>query len=203
MSTTRQLPGFAVTGTSSRQGQLAGFSWSDTTTSGAVSGQLSVTEQASDAFASTGSILVQGSLSLTESISDVFSITGAARSTFLRPNSDITVGAWTPSIGTTLYSVLDEAVADSSDYIETQTISSCEVKLSSAGTPLVKTNHILKYQLLSGSGSITVKLVQGASVIKTWSHSLTGSVQNIISALSEAEAQTITNYADLRVRFET
>jgi len=122
---------------------------------------------------------------------------------YLRPSADISTGSWTPSTGTTLYETLDEVSASDADYIQTSIASSCEIRLAAGATPLTKTNHTLKYNLLAGSGTVTVKLVQGTTVKKTWNHTLTGSTQQISNTLTEAEANTITDYSDLRVRFET
>lgn len=123
--------------------------------------------------------------------------------TYLRPSADISTGSWAPSAGTTLYETLDEVSASDADYIQTQAPSTCEIQLSAGSAPLAKTNHTLKYSLLAGSGTITVSLVQGTTIKKTWNHTLTGSTQQISNTLTEAEANTITDYSDLRVRFET
>lgn len=121
--------------------------------------------------------------------------------TYLRPSADISTGAWTPSTGSTLYGVLDEIVPDDADYIQTLTASSCEVQLSASSPPPTRDNHTINYRLLAGSGIIVVTLKCGSTTIKSWNHTLTGSVQGISQTLTNAEASSITNYADLRVAF--
>jgi hypothetical protein len=118
----------------------------------------------------------------------------------LVPASDITTGTWAPSTGATLFGVLDETTADSADYIFTTANSDyAEVKLNSATDPLVSTGHILNYWIEPGSGSITVALKQGATTIASWTHTLTGSVQNISQTLTGTQADSITDYTDIRV----
>jgi len=120
---------------------------------------------------------------------------------YLRPASDITTGSWSPSIGTTLYGVLDEVTADDADYIQASTATGCEIKLSAGSTPSSRDNHTIKYRLLAGSGNIAVVLKCGSTTIKSWNHVLTGSAQDFSQALSNAEATNITDYSDLRVTF--
>lgn len=68
MSTTRQLPGFAVTGTGSRQGQLAGFSWSDETSTGAASQTLTQSATFTDADTFYTPTVTPGAVTLSPSL---------------------------------------------------------------------------------------------------------------------------------------
>jgi hypothetical protein len=120
---------------------------------------------------------------------------------YLRPSADISTGSWAPSTGTTLYGVLDEVSPSDVDYIQALTTSSCEVKFSSGTTPSNRDNHTISYRLLAGSGSIAAVLKCGATTIKSWNHTLTGSAQDISNTLSNAEASNITDYSDLRIVF--
>lgn len=118
----------------------------------------------------------------------------------IRPTSDITTGAWTPSTGSTLYGVLDEAVADDGDYIVTTSASTAEVGLGSASDPLLSTGHTIRYRA-KGTGSLAVKLMQGTTTIATHNPTITTSFQLFTFTLSGAEADSITNYGDLRLQF--
>ena len=120
---------------------------------------------------------------------------------YLRPSADISTGSWTPSTGTTLYETLDEVSASDADYIQTSTASSCEVRLAAGATPSNRDNHTIRYRILAGSGTLTAVLKCGSTTIKSWNHTLTGSVQDISNALTNAEASAITDYTDLRVTF--
>lgn len=120
----------------------------------------------------------------------------------LSPTSDISKGGWVSSSGADLYQTLDESAASDSDYIESTTPTTCEMLLASASDPNTNTDHILRYRLLAGSGGITVALRQGSTVIATWGpHQLTSSPQDFEQTLTGIQADSITNYADLRVAF--
>lgn len=120
----------------------------------------------------------------------------------LVPISDISTGSWVPSSGVDLYATLDESIASDVDYITTSSISTCEVKLSTGIDPNSSIEHTLNYRLLSGTGSVSVHLYQGASLIVSYGpHTLTGSAQDFSQTLSAAEADSITDYSDIRVRF--
>jgi len=118
----------------------------------------------------------------------------------IRPTSDISSGAWTPSTGSDLFSMLDETVADDNDYIVTTSTSTAEVGLSSASDPAVSTGHIIRYRA-KGTGTLTVKLMQGATTIATHVPTLTTSFQTFTFTLSGAEADSITDYSNLRLQF--
>ena len=120
----------------------------------------------------------------------------------LAPISDISAGSWTPSSGSDLYAMLDESTASDTDYIVSSTASSCEMRVTTAGDPAVSTGHILRYRLLAGTGSITVLLKQGSTTIASYGpHTLTGSAQDFAQTLTGGEADSITDYSDLRVVF--
>ena len=118
---------------------------------------------------------------------------------YLRPASDISTGDWTPSSGTSLYETLNEVYATDSDYIQTTTASTCEIKLSAGNTPSIKEYHTLKYRLLPGTGNLSIALKCGTTTIKTWNHTLTNIAQDISNTLTVAEATNITDYSNIRV----
>lgn len=129
---------------------------------------------------------------------------------FLRPNSDITT---TEIVGS--YTAIDETTSNTSDYLTSNdnTDAVYECGLSSATDPGVNTGHIVRYTIAkadtnvppSTTGNVQlmqIDLYQGATFIAlvrdlvavngwvTSSYTLTGT-----------EADAITNYADLRIRF--
>lgn len=118
----------------------------------------------------------------------------------LRPDGDISSGAWLPSTGSDLYAMLDETTADDGDYIYTTSTSTAEVSLTNAGDPAVSTGHIIRYRA-KGTGTLTVKLMQGTTTIATHVPTLTTSYQTFSFTLSGAEADSITDYNNLRLQF--
>jgi len=74
--------------------------------------------------------------------------------------------------------------------------------------PAVSTGHIIRYRIkkdTSGGDQITlvVKLVQNTTVLKTWTHSnISDTAVTYEQTLSGAEADSITDYTNLRLRFE-
>jgi len=125
---------------------------------------------------------------------------------FGRPISDITT-EWTPSTGSTHFGVLDEAVMDDADYVSTTAASATfEVKFSALTDPQVSTGHILRIRAYAaGSGGPeklnTWGLYQGTTAIVTANTSITRNSFNEYSiTLSAAQADTITDYSDLRLR---
>lgn len=122
---------------------------------------------------------------------------------FMRPSADVTKGAWFASSGTDLYAMLDETVPSDSDFIETHLPSTCEMRLGAVGEPETRTNHVLRYRVLPGVGTIFVSIKQGNTTLVSWSHLLGGSVQDHEQRLPDVVAESITDYSDLRVAFET
>jgi hypothetical protein len=128
---------------------------------------------------------------------------------FARPDSDITTTNWTRSSGTNAYyTYIDEVTADNADYVQTtSTNSGLEVKLSAVTDPLSSTDHIIRvrnWMVGSAAGEQrTILLLQGGTTIATLitgTLSRTVGTQNNIT-LTGAQADAITDYSDLRLRF--
>lgn len=120
-----------------------------------------------------------------------------------RPVSDVTAGTWTASTGSDLYAMLDETVASDADYIVTTGASTCEVALGSLSDPGVSTGHKVRYRLSSNTGGITVRLRQGTTTIATWTHNPAPNFPTTYEqTLTGGEADSITNYAALKLQFE-
>lgn len=124
---------------------------------------------------------------------------------FARPSTDVSDGAWLATTGSDLYAMLDETAADDADLIYTFTSASeCEVKFGSIPDPAVSTDHIVRYRLKGdGTSGITVALRQGSSTeITSWTHDpAPSSWTTYEQTLTGGQADSITDYADLRLRF--
>ena len=120
----------------------------------------------------------------------------------LVPISDVSAGAWTPSAGSDLYAMRDEGTYSDADYIVSTTSSTCEMRVTVGTDPVSSTGHILRYRLLAGTGTISASLKQGSTTIASYGpHMLTGAAQDFAQTLSGGEADSITDYSDLRVVF--
>jgi hypothetical protein len=126
---------------------------------------------------------------------------------YARPAADVTDGAWLNELGsaTHLYSSIDETTASDADYIYTMSASTCEVALGALNDPGVGSDHIVRYRAKGdGSTDLIVTLRQGASTtIATWTEANASSTMTTYEhTLTTGEADNITDYTDLRLRFE-
>jgi hypothetical protein len=136
-------------------------------------------------------------------------VSGAAPSVQLvRPISDITVGGWTTA---PLWSKIDEVSADDTDFI-TSTGSAVadvsEVLIGSLSDPASSTGHKVRYRYQKDTGvgtvNLTVRLMQGTTEIASWTHTnIANGWTTVEQTLTSGQADSITNYADLRLRFES
>jgi hypothetical protein len=128
------------------------------------------------------------------------------------PTSDITTTGWTPSSGSTLYEMLDDgASTNDSDYIDSPasptTASPAEVKFGTVTDPLLSTDHKVRYRFgkdTTGGSQIDGRayLYQGATLITDFG--LKTNVDGLTTyteTLSGTDADAITDYSDLRIRF--
>jgi len=132
---------------------------------------------------------------------------------FARPSADTVRTAWTDqAAGTTnIYATIDEVTASDADYIKTPTqpgANEFETLLTTVQDPLSSANHVMRWrrrkQPASGSAQInlTVRLMEGATQRVTQSDTnLPGTFTDTSYTLSGGEADTISNYADLRLEF--
>lgn len=137
---------------------------------------------------------------------------------FARPDADITDGAWTKSSGGAgdMYTMIDEAIADDADYVQSEAApasSAFAVGLGNVEDPVSSTGHIVRYRYqkeAAGGAQIDliVQLRQGysgegaqGSLIHAETHT---NIPNGWTAgtftLAGAEADAITDYADLQLR---
>lgn len=122
------------------------------------------------------------------------------------PASDVSDGTWIASDGSgNLFSMIDESSADDADYIYTITAADqCEVALASLTDPVSSTGHKVRYRIRGdGVSGITVTLRQGTgTTIASWTHDPAPvDWTTVEQTLSAGEANSISNYADLRLRF--
>ncbi|HMB77155.1 MAG TPA: hypothetical protein VKN76_12200 [Kiloniellaceae bacterium] len=122
------------------------------------------------------------------------------------PVADVSRGAWTSVLAANLFEAINSQVYDDSDHATSSQNPLNDVfavRLAEVTDPGVDFGHILKYRYRkvgSGRADITVKLKQADTVIATFSHSDIGSAYSLAEQrLSDAQAASITDYADLRV----
>jgi hypothetical protein len=131
---------------------------------------------------------------------------------FARPSLDQAIGSWEDEGGgtTNIYQSIDEVVASDADFIRSElnpaSNSIYEAKLSSVIDPQVATGHIVRYRYeKTGTQVINliVRLKQGGSTIASATHNgITGTWTAGTFTLSAGEANSITDYTNLRVEFE-
>lgn len=131
---------------------------------------------------------------------------------FGRPDSDISVGAWSPypADPTTLFDKINEETPNGdTDYIHSDLDEEeCEVGLTNVNDPEIGTGHKIRCYAKSPSGGgakeqMTIALVENGNVRGTSpAANVDRTVYGLIEyTLSEAEANSIGNYANLRLRF--
>ena len=130
---------------------------------------------------------------------------------FARPDSDISVNGWATT-ATNLWEVIDEVSASDTDFITgSSTDGAAEVALSTVTDPAVGTGHTIRIraQAVGGSGGperVDVSIFEGTTLIVIAFNNLAvnrGSFQDETYTLSAAEADSISDYSDLRIRFDS
>ena len=125
---------------------------------------------------------------------------------FARPDSDVSAGLWEPVGGeSTLFDAVNGAT--DSDYIEALNgeNTTCELGLTTVTDPAVSTGHILRVRLQgTGSGGperLVIQLFEGATQ-RAASPALVnrGSWSTQTYTLTAGEADSITDYSDLRIK---
>ena len=133
-------------------------------------------------------------------------ITGAV---FARPDGDVSnAGGWTP---TSLWSRLDETSPDDSGTMVTSgqnpaTTETFEVSLTNVVDPQDSTGHIIRFRARGDDGGrdnfLTMRLYQGSTQIaSSGERDVTTSWTTFIYTLTAGEANSITDYNNLRLRF--
>jgi hypothetical protein len=133
------------------------------------------------------------------------------------PTADSVDGSWTDQAGaTSLFAAIDETTPADADYIRSPvgpSNSGCRVKLGTVTDPGVSGFHEIHWRVgkdFTGGPQInmTVKLYQGGgdsqgagTLIATFSRNNVAAFATFVETLSGAEADAITNYADLYLEF--
>jgi hypothetical protein len=166
--------------------------------------------------------LTAGATSYTDTQGNVWTfgtsgITIGEEAQIARPAVDVSVGSWLTHTGasTNLFATIDEASPDDSDYIRSPTDpvnAPVVVKLGPLTDPAISTGHIFRYRY-GKSGSATIDIVaqlrQGytnegspGTLIASATHTnVSATLTTAALTLTGGEADAITNYGDLYLRF--
>lgn len=139
---------------------------------------------------------------------------------FGRPSADTLRDNWEGSDGATtnLFTYIDEEVASDTEYVRTVPAPTDDVyvtKLSAVSDPLSSAGHYVRYRYGKDPAGgalivLTVQLRQGyvnessrGTLIASWTHNIsgTGALTTQERLLSAAEADAITDYSNLYLRF--
>jgi hypothetical protein len=132
---------------------------------------------------------------------------------FARPTTDVTDGGWTDQAGgTALAAAIDEAAPDDADYVRSATNPAVadvvEIALGPLTDPGTTGGHKIRYRYAKDAPAgvqidLTVRLMDGATEIAVWTHTDIGAtLTSVEQTLTSGEAGAITDYTDLRLRFE-
>jgi hypothetical protein len=131
--------------------------------------------------------------------------------TFLRPDTDAANSGWTTQSGGTsnLYLTIDEAAPpNDTDFIQSSISPTSDVvrfRISDPTTGVAQPFKVRYRYGIVGSGTltITVRLKQATTVIKSWVHTdATSTFKTVTQTLSSGEFASITDLTDLFVEFE-
>jgi len=132
---------------------------------------------------------------------------------FARPSADTVRTAWTDEAGgtTDIYTGIDEVTAEDVEYIKTPAppgSNEFETLLTTVTDPVSSANHIMRWrrrkQPAAGSADInlTVRLMQAAvEKVSRADNTLPTTFTDTSYTLSAGEADSISDYADLRLEF--
>lgn len=124
---------------------------------------------------------------------------------YLNASADVTDGNWvksTDGTNTDLYTMLDEATIDDSDYIKTSTLDDeCEIRLEAGSTPSISGYLNLQIKIPAGfspTGTLTVTLVDNVTTVQQWASQSVSAGQLLDLAVTE----TVSSFSNLRVRLK-
>ena len=126
------------------------------------------------------------------------------------PDSDVVKGNWTDELGgtTNIYTSIDEATADDSDYVESgdsPSLDVLEVGLENPTDPSNTTGwfvHIRYYKDGGATIDLRVRLLQGATEIASWTYSgISTTVTYKREELTTVQAGNITDKTNLRFEY--
>lgn len=126
--------------------------------------------------------------------------------TYSRPSSDVTT-QWTPSSGTLHYALINETTYDDANYIyATATAQTDEVGLQAMSVPTAGTSVLVNYRVqgITGSGSVTVSLYSGATLVKTDTTRTANNTSPAYYTMTVTAAEwgaVAVNWSNMRLRF--
>jgi hypothetical protein len=117
------------------------------------------------------------------------------------PSEDLVNSGWSPSTGTDLYPMVTPPPDGDNTYIFCHSAgATCRVGLAYTPAPGDLDGYEAHFQLLGdGTSGITIKLMQGASVIRTWTYDPAPTDwTTVVTPLSAGEVASITDPTQLR-----
>jgi len=126
--------------------------------------------------------------------------------TYARPSSDVTT-QWTPSTAGPHYALIDEVTYNDADYIyATAAAQTDEVGLQAMSIPTAGTDVLVNYRVqgITGSGSVTVSLYSGATLVKTDTTRTANNTSPAYYTMTVTAAEwgaVAVNWSDMRLRF--
>jgi hypothetical protein len=127
---------------------------------------------------------------------------------YARPDSDVSNnGSWDLSDGSDLYALIDESSTDDSDYVSVSDPGDADfiVGLSDVTDPSSAADHKVYYRASDdsdGDGALTVVLLETTTARATsLNEGMSASLAQYTFTLSSAEANSISNYNNLRLSF--
>lgn len=154
----------------------------------------------------TGAQTVSYAPNASNSFGFLLSFTPAVQLQTVVPASDITTAGFAITGAASAFAALDELVSDDSDYVTSPsnpTNAVLEVKLATLAAPADNNNHKIHVRARSqnaSTASMTVALVQGTTIIASFTQALTATFTTYEFALTAGQAAAITDRTDLRVR---
>jgi hypothetical protein len=130
---------------------------------------------------------------------------------FIRPDADDSNSGWTDQGGgtTNLYLTIDEAAPpNDADYIRSSISPVSDVVRFRISDPSTGMGDPFKVRYRygtvgTGTVTITVRLKQGTTTIKTWVHTdASNTYQTVTQTLTTGELATITDFTNLFVEFQ-
>jgi hypothetical protein len=127
---------------------------------------------------------------------------------YLRPDADSIDGGWTNELGgTSLFASIDETVASDTDYIQSSANPVADIAKISLSNPASAVASPVKvryryHRVSSPAANLTVRLLQGATQITSWSHvGISTSFVTTEQTLTAPEFASITDFNDLYIEF--
>lgn len=177
--------------------KIAGFTYNENTTGEPYFAAITVV-----AGTSAATMTASGTLSVTANVVRI-----------ALPSNDVSDGTWTNELSSAvnLYASIDEfGASNDADFIQSAGLAvgnsdTVELALAPLADPTSSVDHLISYRYRKQGGitiNLTVSLVQGTTVIATWTHTNVDVLYvDAVQTLTGVQADAITNYADLRLRF--